>query len=342
MIVDSWDKYIDYFSADKKDVYFKEAYCKLYNSISKKAKAYIYQEGQSIWLFPFLAEEIPSQKKYFDFETPYGYGGPITNSNNALFNEYAFSNFLNEMKGNNFIAGFVRFHPIIGNVDLLERLIPVFHNRDTISVDLSLNEDDIWNKEIHAKNRNVIRKAKNNGLIFLADYEFKYLKDFIRLYSKTMQKVNADDFYRFSDNYFLDLKNSLANNSFLATAWIDDNLISAAIIMYDDIFSHYHLSGSDINYFHQSPNNFMLWETILELKRKGINTFHLGGGRSNNPNDKLFDFKKKFSPHLNKFFVGNIIFNHEKYTKIKQDWMYNYPQLREKYEHYFLCYRVEK
>ena len=95
----------------------------------------------------------------------------------------------------------------------------------------------------------------------------------------------------FDDRYYKDfVKNN--PNSFLGVVLLDNKVISAAIFMYDGIYGHYHLSGSDKQYLNYSPNNFMLYRSALELKKRGVELFHLGGGTTSDQDDSLFAFKK--------------------------------------------------
>ncbi len=118
----------------------------------------------------------------------------------------------------------------------------------------------------------------------------------------------------FDNQYYRDFKKNIPN-SFLGVVLLDGKVISVAIFMYEGIFGHYHLSGSDKGYLSYSPNNYMLYKSALELKKRSVELFHLGGGTTSDENDSLFAFKKKFSPSLYGFYIGKVIFNHEFYCQ---------------------------
>jgi lipid II:glycine glycyltransferase (peptidoglycan interpeptide bridge formation enzyme) len=242
-----------------------------------------------------------------------------------------------ELKRENYVAGFVRFHPLLANYEGFS-VGRVIEDRKTVAINLSLEENDIWMQEIHTKNRNVIKKGEKSGLKFVVDGEYKYLPDFIRLYNATMDKLDAADFYYFDQNYYEELVKTLPN-SFLGVVLHEDKVVSAAIFMYEGGYGHYHLSGSDKEALRLSPNNFMLWHAALELKRRGVNTFHLGGGTTSSEDDSLFCFKSRFSKHTYQFCLGKLIFNEQLYLEICKDWEQKNPDKVEQYKYFLLKYK---
>jgi lipid II:glycine glycyltransferase (peptidoglycan interpeptide bridge formation enzyme) len=214
----------------------------------------------------------------------------------------------------------------------------LIEDRKTIAIDLSLDENDIWMKEIHTKNRNVIKKGEKNRLTFVVDNDYKYLPDFIRLYDATMDKLDAADFYYFKQQYYDELVKKLPN-SFLGVVLYENRVVSAAIFMYEGKYGHYHLSGSDVSALKLSPNNYMLWHAALELKKRGVKVFHLGGGTTSSDDDSLFCFKSRFSKHTYQFCLGKLIFNQNLYNEICKDWERKNPAKVEQYKHFLLKYK---
>ena len=72
-------------------MYFREEYVKLYETESEKVCCFVYQDGDSIMLFPFLHRAFHYKGNiYFDFETAYGYGGPVSNDHDETIMTAAF------------------------------------------------------------------------------------------------------------------------------------------------------------------------------------------------------------------------------------------------------------
>lgn len=337
--VDKWNSFLDFFDSSQKDIYFKEEYVSLYSTEKDKPICFLYQDKENCFLFPYLLRSFYFNNKcYYDFETAYGYGGPIVNTNDENFITEALRAFYNFGQINNYVAGFVRFHPLLNNTSCFNTIGNVIMDRCTVAIDLQQGIDMAWMNEIHTKNRNIIKKGSNNGLQFIADYEYKYLDDFIHLYNGTMNKLSADSFYYFDDKYYENLKNNLCD-SFLGVVISEGKIISSAIFFYSQDYGHYHLSGSNKDNLSTCPNNFMLWEAAKELRKHNIRKFHLGGGTNSDEHNSLFEFKKKFSKSAYSFQIGKIIFNSDIYTQLCIDWERNNSEKSHLLKNHLLKYK---
>lgn len=337
-ISDNWSKYLQSFKEESKDIYFTEEYVKLNETAVDKAFCVIVTDGDFCMLMPFLRREIASG--YFDFETPYGYGGVICNIIDLLKIKDAINLMISYFSSNNYVAGFVRFHPLLNNSQYFKGVLPVIDDRFTVAMDLTFELDTIWKEQIQTKNRNVIKKAEKNGLVFIVDSKFEKMQEFISLYNSTMKKLCAEDFYYFQDTYYDDWSNLFAGSSFLALVYYNDKLIAGSIIMHTSQYGHYHLSGSNQEYLYLNPNNFMLWEIAKVLKDKGVKFFHLGGGTNGCPDNSLYRFKQKFNIKENEVFsFAKLIFNPEIYAAICSDWEQRNPDKADQFARILLKYR---
>ena len=339
-ITGSWNNYLGMFAPEQRDIYFTEEYLRLNAAAGEQARAFVYTEGDKVMLFPFLAREHETCDgvKIRDFETAYGYGGPIYNTDDDAFIKKALIAFKNEMADEGYLAGFIRFHPMLDNQRYFDMIGDVIYDRKTIAINLSAPIDDVWMNEIHTKNRNVIKKGSKEGLTFTADYEYKSLDRFKNLYTATMDKLGADSFYYFSDEYFHNFK-KLFPRSFIGCVNFENEIIAAAIFFFDGIYGHYHLAGSNINLLSLSPNNFMLWEAAKELKKRGVKRFHLGGGMDSDESNSLFQFKRKFSKNTCDFYIGKLIFDNNTYIEVCRRWEERNPDKAAHYGNRLLKYR---
>ncbi len=317
IITDKWNTYLDQFEGSQKDVYYLEEYVKLYENDRSKALCIVCSEGGSVLLMPFIRGEI---EDYYDFETQYGYGGPITNTSDKNWIDKALSGIKDYFRDNRYICGFIRFHPLIDNAAFCKDTMNVIYDRHTVAILTDKGVEDIWTTQISSKNRNMIRKAEKSGLIYKAEDNLESFPEFIDLYNATMKRIGADEFYYFDDDYYKEFKNGLIDNSFLATVRLDGKLICSAIIMYDGDFGHYHLEGSDHEYKSLGANNLLLWKSACRLHELGVKKFHLGGGNSTSEEDPLFKFKKAFTHNLESFAIGKEIYNKDVYDRICQKW----------------------
>jgi len=344
-IVKEWDELLATFPIEKRDIYFTKKYLTLYESPKHKALCIACTDGGRIMLMPYLRGEI---KSYHDFETAYGYGGPVSNCDDFEWCREAYNCMYDCFKENNYVCGFSRLHPLLGNdrfiiqdMDITSesRWIQLLYDRQTVAIETSCNIEDIWTKQISSKNRNMIRKAEKNGLVYKAEYDYASYDEFIELYRDTMKRLLADEFYWFSDQYFAKLKLSLSDCSFLGTVRKNGKLICAAIFMYSELYGHYHLEGSDREYSSLGANNLLIWKTACEMHDLGIREFHLGGGTTSAVDDSLFKFKKAFSSNEKQFYICKEIFNKQEYTSICKEWEKDNEKMIEVYGNRLLKYR---
>ena len=138
--------------------------------------------------------------KFYDLETPYGYGGPLTDEEVGLASQKAFADEITEYcKDNNIVSQFVRFHPLLNNQDVLPNVIETRYLRETVYIDTLSPELIMQNMD--SKNRNMVRKAIKNGVTVVRKPVEDY-QELVSMYVETMQKNNADEYYTFQEEYF--------------------------------------------------------------------------------------------------------------------------------------------
>lgn len=334
-----WNEYLEDIPNKLQDLYFREEYVRLYEKVNEKACSFVYEDGSSIMLFPFLRRSFEYKgSTYFDFETAYGYGGPISNNRSEKFMTAAFDAMSIKAKEENYVCGFTRFHPLLENWCYFDNIGCLIYDRKTIAIDLTGGVNATWMNEIHTKNRNVIKKGEKNGLEFIVDNDFIYLHEFEQLYNTTMDKLEADSFYYFEPKYYVQLKDTIKNR-FLCIVKHEGKIVSGAIIFYQLPYGHYHLAGSDKESLKFSPNNFLLWGAAKELINRGVKIFHLGGGTDSSEDNSLYQYKRKFSKHEYQFTLGKIIFNPSLYEQICTCWAIENPEKAQKLKHILLKYK---
>lgn len=335
-ISDSWNKYLNYFDDSKKDIYYYEEYVKLYETNETVAKCAVCKENDNVLLVPFLRQEIDD---FYDFETAYGYGGPIANTDDQEWIEIALKSVHKMFIKEKYVCGFIRFHSLLNNAVYCSNVIQTIFDRITVAINTNETEEEIWDNQIISKNRNMIRKAEKNGLVYSAEYNFESLEEFIKLYNSTMERLNAEKFYFLNDNYYENFVEKFKDKAFLGTVRRGNELICSAIFMYSKNYGHYHLEGSNHKYSKLAANNLLLWKTALEFNKLGVKEFHLGGGYNSDPDNSLLKFKKSFSNNMHEFYIGKWIFNEDKYKELKNDWIRKNPHKVDKFGRLLLCYR---
>lgn len=250
--------------------------------------------------------------RYYDWQTPYGYGGPLADSSITEISQEIFKNEIIEYcEEHHIVSQFIRFHPLLKNYQILPDIIETRYLRDTIFMDTS--NSDVIMSNMDSKNRNMVRKAQKKGVNVIKK-SIDNIDEFIPMYNETMRKNGADDYYIFNKEYY-DSICDMRDNAFIMYAIYDNRPISGSIMYFNDRYLHYHLSGSYTEYRDYSPNNLLLYEAAQWASENGIKMFHLGGGMS--PDDSLFGFKKQFNKNGRApFVVGRTIFLKEEYVEL--------------------------
>ena len=249
--------------------------------------------------------------KYFDFATPYGYGGWLIegNDSSSLFNEYE-----KWCQEHNIVSEFVRYHPILKNHVYSLKAYHVIPLGETVAIDTT-DKELIW-ANFNPKNRNVIRKAINSGVQIKHGLSNDLFDAFVRIYNGTMDKDHAESYYYFEKQFYDSIRDDLKDHATVFYAELDGVIIAASIMLFVNGRLNYHLSGSLKEYQHLAPTNMLLWKAAEWGNEIGCKTFHLGGGVGS-AEDGLFKFKRAFyRGELNRYHVGKKIFNEEIYNRL--------------------------
>lgn len=307
------------------DVYYLSDYVKAFEIHGDGKPVLLYYEGfglrainvvmkRDISMDKRFTEKIPPST-YFDFSTPYGYGGfllegEMTKNNLDQLKEAYYS----FCKKEGIISEFVRFHPVLKNSKTTEEIYEVSTHGKTITMELK-DKTQIWN-DLSSKNRNCIRKSVKSGVEVFWGRDPELIEKFKVLYNAIMDKDQAKEYYYFDNDFYHSILHDLKNNSLIFYAVLNGKTIAMSIVLFSNNQMHYHLSASDINNQHLAPTNLLLYEAACWGSENGYTIFHLGGGLGSKE-DNLYKFKKAFNRNSeNRFSTGRKIFDEEKFQHL--------------------------
>lgn len=326
---DEWKEVLEQLPANQRDVYFTPEYYSLYQNYGDgEAFCFVFEKDGEVVLYPFLKNPIAPlgyelDKEYYDIQGAYGYNGIISSTENQEFIAAFWEAFDAWCQENDIVAEFTRFHPLLNNQRLASPQMKTFYSRHTVSLDLSLTEDEIWKDQISSKNRNMIRKAEKVGVTIVESDDYDTFK---RLYDGTMTNLHAEDFYFFPRAYYDEYKKVFKGKSLLCLAMYEGKVIAGSMFMFSEDYAHYHLSARDREYSRYAANNLILWYAIRKAKERGCKWFHFGGGTTSNEDDSLLKFKKEFSKTETEFWIGKRVHKQAVYDEIVRLWQYKYPE----------------
>ena len=249
---------------------------------------------------------------WFDFATPYGYGGWLIDGEDT---EGVMAAYEAWCRRNGIISEFVRFHPVLKNHEKIADGYEVIPLGEVVTMDLS-SPEVIW-ANISSKNRNMIRKAQKNGIVIYTGRCPEIYETFREIYNDTMDKDNADPYYYFAPAFYESVLRDLPQNAQVFYAVLEGKVIAASIMLACRGKMNYHLSGSVREFAHLAPSNLLLYEAALWGCANGCKTLYLGGGVGSGE-DSLFKFKKAFyrGDDLLRFHIGKKIFDQSRYDEL--------------------------
>jgi hypothetical protein len=305
------------------DIYFTPQYAELFAKVDGgKVISFHHCSLLGEVYYSFILRPIfvnGEQQDYSDIITPYGYGGPIIlsceNSEKQKLLKSFDIEFSKYCADNRIISEFVRFHPLFNNVEYCKEIYMAEFNRYTVVIDLTTENPEM--DSFTSQCRNKIRLAEKNGVSVEFDFIGNSINEFHRLYTLTMQKNNAKNYYFFDEKFFKEMMIYFKNHIFILSAIYKNEMIGTAMFMYHNRFMHYHFSATNPLYYRLACNNLILSTAAKWGKLNGITLFHLGGGYTTNCDDSLLVFKKSFSKKgLCDFWIGKRIHNYEAYQKL--------------------------
>ena len=326
-----WDQYVDSLPNMQKDVYYLSAFAALNEEIFKEpASLFRYgdQTNQTLMVtvkrnisdLPFSGsgQGLPAKSKY-DISSPYGYGGPVINCENAsdikgLFQEFRDS-FHEYCTSEGIVTEFLRLHPLMENHKLFGKDPNLLQKNHTVWIDVRFDETEIL-KRMKNDPRRSINVAKNNGVeVILSDLRLNHIRDFYTLYRDSMDRLGAAPFYYFSEEFFLDLAHNLDQNVALFLAVWEGKTIAAYWFFHCGAYVDLYLAGSDSDHWDRKANALTIYQAALWAKSQGYRSVHLGGGLGVEL-DNLFHFKSQFSPDRSNYYMYRFVHNQQAYTDL--------------------------
>ena len=155
---------------NQRDIYFTPEYYELYEkNVDGKAQYFVFKYNGEVALYPFLINSVNElgynlNNEYYDIQGAYGYNGVIFSSYNIEFRRKFFDAFNKYCKGNNIIAEFMRFHPLLNNYKFSNSFMEIIKDRYIVFLNLKKGYNLIWKDDYSSKNRNMIRKAHKSDI----------------------------------------------------------------------------------------------------------------------------------------------------------------------------------
>lgn len=270
-----------------------------------------YKEVESCMVHSFHVETTP-ELDATDIQSAYGYGGPISNSDEPDFLYRADQAFGRWAQEHAILAEFLRFHPLVAHGRWYSG--KVVDNRQTVYVNLT---EDLF-QQYAVRRRTDVRRALEAGIRLERLDGSSMLKVFPEIYWENMNQIGASRSYYFNLDYFDNLFKFSGTEGWLA--FYEDKPIAGAVFLVSEQakLAEYHLGAKLQGFDHLRAPIALLHAAAVFYQSKGYERFYLGGGRSTQETDSLLFFKKGFSPYTATFRFGSRIYNPDKYAQLQQ------------------------
>ena len=312
-IDDDWDQQVAAFNFD---IYHLSGWLKSSTIIDGgECKGLIVEAEDKQLLFPLIIRKI--NEEFWDATSTYGYGGPL--GDNLLSVEdlnYLLEQTIIFLKQHHCVSLFMRLHPIL-NANWNVGVGTVVTHGPTLSSDLTKTEEEHWS-ETQTRHRRGINKALKNSISTkIEKLNHENALSFCKIYTETMQHLNASDFYFFDQDYFLNLAKNLPDRLLLITAFDQDKPIAASIytLCQESQIMQYHLGGTLDTYRDLQPAKLITHVARTWGRENKYSLLHLGGGLGASL-DSLYEYKKGFSSNEHLFKTHRIVVNQDIYIKL--------------------------
>jgi hypothetical protein len=310
-----WEKCIA--QCDLFDFYHTYDYHELSKTDNETPLLIKYVEGDIIIGIPLLTRNIPGTN-YKDATSVYGYAGPISKNLPTFFDNSKFKKEILEFfLKNNFISVFSRLNPYVIGQDKILISIGTVTNRGRV-VNINIQENiDLQRQKFQNRLKNQINKARRSCIVKEATTESEII-DFIEIYYKNMNRLNAKKSYFFNKAYFQKMINSQSFQSKILIALDNESetTIAGCQFITTNGIVQYHLSGAKTGYLHLNPTKLLIDEMRILATEGGNTHFNLGGGLGGRDDDSLFHFKSLFSKDFKDFNIWKLIINQKVYDDL--------------------------
>jgi len=294
------------------DVYYLPAYVRASSEMEQSEPiAVVAGSAAGGILAPLLIRAMSavrgeSRTEWLDACSPYGYGGLLSLSTRGKVDQRDLDCFLEGLHDwcckQHLVCCALRLHPLTCQEDWFQPVqnwqdsVRIVYRGPTSAIDLkdwdaSLDQPKGLRRDRCADMRCARRNLRvtwSNGEDHDAEAN---LNLFARLYSQTLDRLNANVFYRFSPSYFSGLA-ALGRHLGIALAWHGDEPVGGNLFLFGCNYGHGHLAGSNQTGRKHGAATLLLVEGARQARQRGCELLHIGGGVRSG--DSLEDYKRSF------------------------------------------------
>ena len=245
--------------------------------------------------------------------------------------------FIHGLRARGIVTAFIRLHPLLmPPLSVLRARGIVVDHGETVSLDLTLPEEELWQQMRQNHRRDVIR-ARRLGYCARIDERWERLDDFVDIYRQSMERLGAGDAWRLDRDVFRDLREALANRVHLGVVELGHRLVAGALLTETDGMVEYHLAGTADADVHASPSKLLIDFARRWARARGNRLFHLAG--SQRRSDGLNHFKLGFSARVHPMLSWRLVVDEAAYRDLVERWEERVHATPQPVDGFFPAYR---
>lgn len=145
------------------------------------------------------------------------------------------------------------------------------------------------------------------------------IRAFYREYAALMAAKGTSDYYRFSEQFFLDHAQRLGKDCELAEVTDGEGqFLAGAFFLLDRTWVHYHLSAARSEAMKLQGMELLMLSALHRYGQCGLRALHLGGGHALDESDGLSRFKSKFADHKLEFHCSTLVCDEAAYSRERE------------------------
>jgi len=274
----------------------------------------LYADQRGFWMHGAHWTVIPGCEDRYDIQSPYGYGGPVADCDDATFLADAWRCYQRWCRERGAVVEFIRLHPHALWQNYPGVVVP---DRQTVVIDLNVAD---LRGPYETRCRTAVRKAEKEGLA-VREYPVGAIASlFAEFYREAMVRIGAAPFYHFPDAYFRALEAMRGIHLFVCER--DGVWMSAGLFLSGGDCLEYHLSATTTEGRALSATNLLIDYAAESGKQTGHHWLYLGGGTDASASNPLLRFKEGFSPLRRLYSYGYAVHDAAFYRELQM----GYPE----------------
>ena len=274
------------------------------------------EESGSAVLLPLIVRALPDALGVDgqDAISPYGYPSPLFSDASQASRESLVRRLPEALSASGLVSAFVRLHPLLdAPLEAMSRAGELIEHGPTVWIDLNDSLEAMWS-QTRSSDRNRMNKLRRLGFRAYVDEDWERIDAFVDLYSDTMEFLGASAGYFYDRDYFERLREALDQRLHLCVVECPEGeVVSAGVFSEIGGLVQFHLSGTRTDHRRTSPSRLMIDHMRGFAKARGATRFHLGGGVGA-AEDRLYEFKRGFSPYRAVFCSWRLVGDSDAYA----------------------------